>query len=97
MPLREGHWREGELGDGYWGEGHWGQGHWGEGHQRVGHEGDCHHLPIRSAAADPHQHPRGFWLPQLLAKLAPPGEAFVASRAPNAPAHHGDESPEFMV
>jgi hypothetical protein len=40
-----------------------------------------------SPPADPHPYPRYFRLPQLLAELASPGEVFVASQAPNAPAH----------
>ena len=59
-----------------------GEGHWGEGLR-----GDCWHLPIQSAAANPHPHPRYFWLQQLPAELAPLGEVFAASQAPNAPAH----------
>jgi hypothetical protein len=102
----EGHWGERHWGEGHWGEGHWGeghrgeghrvQGHWGErpqgeGHQGEGHCGDSRHLPIQSAAADPHRHRhphlRCFRLPQLLAELAPPGEVFALSQTPNAPAH----------
>jgi len=29
--------------------------------------------------------------------MAPPGEVFAVSQAPNAPAHCGDEFPEFVV
>jgi len=29
--------------------------------------------------------------------MAPPGDIFAGSHAPNAPAHSGDESPEFVV
>ena len=69
------------------GERHWEEGHWGEEYQGEGYRGACCHLPIQSAATDPHPHPRCFRLPQLLSELAPPGEVFPASQAPNAPAH----------
>ena len=67
-------------------------GHWGEGHQ-----GHCHNLPIGRSAADPHPHPRCFWLPQPLAEFALLGVVFTASQALNAPANQGDESMEFVV
>jgi hypothetical protein len=54
-------------------------------------------LPIQSAAADPHPHPRCFRLPQLLAVLAPLGEVFASLEAQNAPAQGEDESPELVV
>jgi len=57
-----------------------GEGHRGEGHQGEGHQGDCRHLPIQSAAADPHPHPRCFRLPQLPAQLALLGEVFAESQ-----------------
>ena len=88
---------EGHRGEGHRGEVHQGVGHRGEGHQGKGHRGDCRNLPIQSAAADPHPHPRCFWLPQFLAELAPPGEVVTGSQAPNAPAHLGDESPELVI
>jgi hypothetical protein len=69
------------------GEGYRGEGHQEEGHQGEGHRGDRRHLPIQSAATDPHLHPMCFRLPQHLAELAPPGEVFAPSQAPNAPAH----------
>jgi len=63
----------------------------------VGHWGDCRHLPNCQAAADPHPHPRCFWLPQLVAELGPLGELFAVSQATNAPPHSGDGSPVLMV
>jgi len=46
------------------------------------HRGDYRYLPIHRVAAAPHQHPKNFRLPPLLAKLAPLGEVFAASKAP---------------
>ena len=82
----EGHRGEGHRGEGYRGEGRPGEGHPGDGHPGERHRGDCRHLPICSVAAGPHRHPRCFWLPQLLAELAPLGKVFAASQDPKTPA-----------
>jgi hypothetical protein len=68
-----------------------------EGHRGEGHQGDCRHLPIQSAAADPHSHPRCFRLPQLLAELAALGEVYAASQAPNAAAVRGCPLAAIMI
>jgi len=82
---------------GHQGGGHQGEGHPGEEHPGEGYRGDCRHLPLRRVAASPHRHLSCFRLPQLLAELAPLGEVFEASDAPNTPGHVGYESPGFVV
>ena len=68
----------------------------GEGHCRKGLWGHCQHLPISRAAANPHQHLRCFRRPQLVPDLAPPGDIFATSQAPNPAAHCGVDSPAFV-
>jgi len=69
----------------------------GQGHPRDRHRRHCRHLATGRVAATAHRHPRGFWLPELLAELAPLGKFFAASQAPKYSARRGYELLEFVV
>jgi len=78
---------EGHRGEGPRGGGNLAKGHWGEGHWEESHLGDCRHLPIRRAVADPHVHPCvSGWL-SISQGLALLGEIFAESHGPKTPVH----------